>query len=154
MAQRRIRPDVLRPFLLVLAIIIALFVLQFWRPVPPDIRQQQQRSVYETDLRVLYTALQEYQRQFNTLPANWADLSRTNFPFETIKLPAHQPDHVNVVQTPAGPEVQDMPFRLLQQGRVDFGGAPQPLIQLRGSEQIDPAVLYTNGTIQWGKTEP
>lgn len=151
MGQRKIRPEVLRPLLLAIALIIALFVLQFWRPTPPDIKQQQSQSVYETDLRVLYKALQEYQQTYNTLPANWADLAKINFPFQTIKLPGHQPDHPSLIQTPQGPEVQGMPFRLMLQGATDFTGPPQTLVVLPGSEQTGSAFLCTNGTIQWGK---
>lgn len=48
MPARKIRPEVLRPFLLVIAMLVALFVLQFLRPVPPDLRPATQPAPAST----------------------------------------------------------------------------------------------------------
>ncbi len=151
MAKRKIKPEVLRPLILAIAILIALFVLQFWRPVPPDIRQQQLQGIYGNDLKVLYTALQQYQQQYETMPADWANLAKIDFPFDSIKLPDQKPDHPTLLKTPHGQKVENMPFELLEHGRINFAGSPTPLVSFRGTQETGQAFLYSDGTVHWGR---
>ncbi len=152
MSARKIKPEVLRPFLLVIAMLVALFVLQFLRPTPPDLRQEQLRKAYQTDLQTLYSAVRQYQDTFGALPADWADLRKTGLQVESLELPDLDPKHPVLEQTAAGTQVQNMPFALLRQGRAEFTGPRKPLIEFKGTKEATPATLYTDGTIEWTQT--
>jgi hypothetical protein len=148
---RKIRPDVLRPFLLAIALIVALFVFQFLRPIPPDIRQEQLRKAYTANLQKLYAGVQQYQGRYGALPGDWADLLEVDFAVESLDLPDAEPKHPVVARSNSGAEVRNIPFALLQQGRVEFDGPRKALIELKGAKEAPPATLYTDGTIEWAK---
>lgn len=149
MARQKIRPEVLRPFILAVAMIVALFVFQFLRPIPPDIRMQNLQKAYAADLQRLYGGLQQYQSQYKVLPAGWPDLLTAGFPLESLEVPDAEPKHPVVVKGPEGVQVRNMPFKLLQQGAVDFAGPRRPLVEVAGAKEAPLATLYSNGTIEW-----
>jgi hypothetical protein len=149
--RRKIRPDVLRPFVLVIAIIAALFVFQFLRPIPPDIRQEQLQRAYTADLQKLYAAVQQYQGRCGVLPGDWPDLAKVDFAVESLELPDAEPKHPVVARSENGADVRNMPFGLLQHGRADFVGPGKPLIEFKGTKEAPPATVYTDGRIEWAK---
>ncbi len=151
MSARKIKPEVLRPLILVIVMIVALFVLQFLRPVPPDIRQENLQKVYAADLQNLYAAVQQYQGQYGVLPGDWSDLLKVNFALESLELPDAEPKHPVVVHAAEGVQVRNMPFVLVRKGQMDLAGPRKPLIEFGGGKDLPPATLYSNGTIEWGR---
>jgi hypothetical protein len=149
--RRKIRPEVLRPFLLAIAMIVALFVFQFLRPIPPDIRQEQVRKAYAANLQKLYAGVQQYQARYGQLPGDWADLLKIDLALESLALPDMEPKHPVVTRVEGGAEVRNMPFALLQQGRAEFVGPGKALIEIKGAKEALPATLYTDGKIEWAK---
>lgn len=143
----------LRPLILAIVIIAALFVVQFLRPVPPDIRAEAVQKAYAANMQKLYGAVQQYQAQYQVMPDQWADLLKSGFTVESLELPDAEPKHPVVVQTAEGPQVQNMPFALLQKGAVDFAGPRKPLIEFGGSKEKPPETLFSNGTIERVKRE-
>lgn len=151
MSARKIKPEVLRPLILVIVMVVALFVLQFLRPVPPDIRQENLQKAYAADMQRLYAAVQQYQGQFGVPPGDWADLLKINFALESLELPDREPRHPVVVRAAEGVQVQNMPFALVQKAEADPAGLRRPLIEFGGSKDLPPATLYSNGSIEWGR---
>jgi hypothetical protein len=148
---RKIKIEVLRPLILAIVIVGALFVLQFRRPIPPDIRREALQKVCAANLQKVYAALQQYQGKFGVLPEEWADLRTVGFVPESLELLDGPSGRSVTAPVTDQTHIRYMPLRLVQKGTADPTGPRRALVEFGGVADLPPATLYSDGALEWGR---